>query len=128
MQDLETQGIAALVSCRPTPDPLVNAIRKSRAGTFVALVDRAPRPTTTACVTSMSPATTRTRQVAGEYITATTPEAKVVSFAACRSRSQHPPPAQDGFDKGNRRSKVEILDRQYGNWNRDDAFKSCRTI
>ncbi len=30
---------------------------------------------------------------------------------------------QDGFDKGIAGSKVKVLDRQYGNWNRDDAFK-----
>ncbi|MDB5555266.1 MAG: transporter substrate-binding protein, partial [Rhizobium sp.] len=30
---------------------------------------------------------------------------------------------QDGFDKGIAGSNVKVLDRQYGNWNRDDAFK-----
>ncbi len=31
---------------------------------------------------------------------------------------------QDGFDKGiEGQSGVKVLDRQFGNWNRDDAFK-----
>src|SRR5690606_36591162 len=43
VQDLETQGIDALVILPTDPDPLVNAIREVKdKGTFVALVDRAP--------------------------------------------------------------------------------------
>ncbi len=30
---------------------------------------------------------------------------------------------QDGFDKGIAGSNVKVLDRQFGNWNRDDAFR-----
>jgi hypothetical protein len=43
VQDLETQGIDALVILPTDPDPLVNAIKEVKGkGTFVALVDRAP--------------------------------------------------------------------------------------
>ncbi len=43
VQDLETQGIDALVILPSDPDPLVNAIKEVKGkGKFVALVDRAP--------------------------------------------------------------------------------------
>ena len=43
VQDLDTQGIDALVILPSDPDPLVNAIKEVKGkGKFVALVDRAP--------------------------------------------------------------------------------------
>ncbi len=123
LQDLEVQGIDALVVLPTDPDALVNAIIEVKnSGTFVALVDRAP---------SVNDGTVRDLyvagdnyglgKVAGEYIAATTPDAKVVVIRGL------PIPIdqmrQDGFDEGIAGSNVEVLDRQYGNWNRDDAFR-----
>jgi ribose transport system substrate-binding protein len=123
VQDLETQGIDALVILPTDPDPLVNAIKEVKNnGKFVALVDRAPSVNDNSVrdlyVAGNNPAL---GQVAGEYIKATTPEAKVVVIRGLPIPIDQQ--RQDGFDKGIAGSKVEILDRQYGNWNRDDAFK-----
>jgi len=59
--------------------------------------------------------------VSGEYIKKTTPDAEVVVIRGLPIPIDQQ--RQDGFDKGIAGSKVKVLDRQYGNWNRDDAFK-----
>src|SRR6218665_555963 len=80
VQDLETQGIDALVILPTDPDPLVNAIKEVKSkGTFVAIVDRAP---------SVNDNTVRDLyvagnnfalgQTAGDYIKTTTPDAELV--------------------------------------------------
>ncbi|MCG5480058.1 substrate-binding domain-containing protein [Sinorhizobium alkalisoli] len=123
VQDLETQGIDALVILPTDPDPLVNAIKEVKdKGTFVALVDRAPSVNDASVrdlyVAGNNPAL---GQVAGEYIKATTPDAEVVVIRGLPIPIDQQ--RQDGFDKGIEGSNVKVLDRQYGNWNRDDAFK-----
>ncbi|MBD9373601.1 substrate-binding domain-containing protein [Rhizobium sp. ARZ01] len=123
VQDLETQGIDALVILPTDPDPLVNAIKEVKGkGTFVALVDRAPSVNDNSVrdlyVAGNNPAL---GQTAGEYIKATTPDAEVVVIRGLPIPIDQQ--RQDGFDKGIEGSNVKVLDRQYGNWNRDDAFK-----
>jgi ribose transport system substrate-binding protein len=122
VQDLATQGIDALVILPSDPDPLVNAIKEVKSkGTFVAIVDRAPSATTTRSVTSTSPATTRRSARRRQYIKDTTPDAQVVVIRGLPIPIDQQ--RQDGFDKGIAGSNVKVLDRQFGNWNRDDAFK-----
>ncbi|MGG6895091.1 MULTISPECIES: substrate-binding domain-containing protein [Rhizobium] len=123
VQDLETQGIDALVILPSDPDPLVNAIKEVKGkGKFVTLVDRAPSNNDNSVrdlyVAGNNPAL---GQTAGEYIKATTPDAQVVVIRGLPIPIDQQ--RQDGFDKGIAGSKVKVLDRQYGNWNRDDAFK-----
>lgn len=123
VQDLETQGIDALVILPSDPDPLVNAIKQVKDnGKFVALVDRAPSVNDDTVrdlyVAGNNPAL---GEVAGKYIAETTPEAQVVVIRGLPIPIDQQ--RQDGFDKGIAGSKVKILDRQFGNWNRDDAFK-----
>ena len=123
VQDLETQGIDALVILPSDPDPLVNAIKEVKGnGKFVALVDRAPSVNDNTVrniyVAGNNPAL---GEVAGKYIADTTPEAQVVVIRGLPIPIDQQ--RQDGFDKGIAGSKVKILDRQFGNWNRDDAFK-----
>ena len=123
VQDLETQGIDALVILPSDPDPLVNAIKEVKGnGKFVALVDRAPSVNDDTVrdlyVAGNNPAL---GEVAGKYIADTTPEAQVVVIRGLPIPIDQQ--RQDGFDKGIAGSKVKILDRQFGNWNRDDAFK-----
>ena len=123
VQDLETQGIDALVILPTDPDPLVNAIKEVKdKGTFVALVDRAPS-TNDNSVRDLYVAGNNFAlgQTAGEYIKTTTPDAEVVVIRGMAIPIDQQ--RQDGFDKGIEGSNVKILDRQYGNWNRDDAFK-----
>jgi ribose transport system substrate-binding protein len=123
LQDLETQGIDALVILPTDPDPLVNAIKEIKAkGKFVALVDRAPSTNDDSVrdlyVAGNNPAL---GEVAGKYIAATTPDAEVVIIRGMAIPIDQQ--RQDGFDKGIAGSNVKVLDRQFGNWNRDDAFK-----
>jgi ribose transport system substrate-binding protein len=123
VQDLATQGIDALVILPTDPDPLVNAIRQIKdSGKFVALVDRAPSVNDNTVrdlyVAGNNPAL---GEVAGKYIAATTPDAEVVVIRGMPIPIDQQ--RQDGFDKGIAGSTVKILDRQFGNWNRDDAFK-----
>ncbi|WP_242218165.1 substrate-binding domain-containing protein [Shinella zoogloeoides] len=123
VQDLETQGIDALVILPTDPDPLVNAIKEVKGkGTFVALVDRAPS-TNDNSVRDLYVAGNNFAlgQTAGEYIKTTTPNAEVVVIRGMAIPIDQE--RQDGFDKGIEGSGIKILDRQYGNWNRDDAFK-----
>ena len=123
VQDLAVQGLDALVILPTDPDQLVNAIKEVKAkGTFVPIVDRAPSVNDTTVrdlyVAGNNPAL---GQVAGEYIKATTPDAKVVVIRGMPIPIDQQ--RQDGFDAGIKGSNVEVLDRQFGNWNRDDAFK-----
>ncbi|WP_320195436.1 substrate-binding domain-containing protein [Agrobacterium rosae] len=123
VQDLETQGIDALIILPSDPDPLVNAIKEVKGnGKFVALVDRAPSVNDDSVrdlyVAGNNPAL---GEVAGKYIADTTPEAQVVVIRGLPIPIDQQ--RQDGFDKGIAGSKVKVLDRQFGNWNRDDAFK-----
>jgi ribose transport system substrate-binding protein len=123
VQDLDTQGIDALVILPSDPDPLVNAIKEVKGkGKYVALVDRAPSTNDDTVrdlyVAGNNPAL---GEVAGKYIAAQTPDAEVVVIRGLPIPIDQQ--RQDGFDKGIAGSKVKVLDRQYGNWNRDDAFK-----
>ncbi|MFC5442192.1 substrate-binding domain-containing protein [Rhizobium halophytocola] len=123
LQDLEVQGIDALVILPTDPDPLVNAMKEIKSkGTFVSIVDRAPSTNDDSVrdlyVAGNNPAL---GEVAGKYIAENTPDAKVVVIRGLPIPIDQQ--RQDGFDKGIEGSKVEILDRQFGNWNRDDAFK-----
>ena len=123
IQDLAVQGLDALVILPTDPDPLVNAIKEVKAkGTFVTIVDRAPSVMDNSVrdlyVAGNNPAL---GQTAGEYIKANTPDAEVVIIRGLPIPIDQQ--RQDGFDKGIEGSNVKVLDRQFGNWNRDDAFK-----
>jgi ribose transport system substrate-binding protein len=123
VQDLAVQGLDALVILPTDPDQLVNAIKEVKdAGTFVAIVDRAPSVNDDSVrdlyVAGNNPAL---GEVAGQYIKANTPDAEVVVIRGMPIPIDQQ--RQDGFDKGIAGSNVKILDRQFGNWNRDDAFK-----
>ena len=123
VQDLAVQGLDALVILPTDPDQLVNAIKEVKAkGTFVTIVDRAPSVMDNSVrdlyVAGNNPAL---GQVAGEYIKATTPDAEVVVIRGMPIPIDQQ--RQDGFDAGIKGSNVKVLDRQFGNWNRDDAFK-----
>ncbi len=123
IQDLSVQGLDALVILPTDPDPLVNAIRQVKdKGTFVTIVDRAPSVNDSTVrdlyVAGNNPAL---GEVAGQYIAEHSPNAKVVVVRGLPIPIDQQ--RQDGFDKGIAGSNVEILDRQFGNWNRDDAFK-----
>jgi len=123
LQDLAVQKLDALVILPTDPDPLVEAIRQIKdSGTFVALVDRIPsvddKTLRDIYVAGDNPTFGR---VAGEYIKRHNPDAQVAVIRGM------PVPIdqqrQDGFDQGLQGSNVKILERQYGNWSQDDAFR-----
>jgi ribose transport system substrate-binding protein len=123
LEDLSTQGIDALVILPSDPDPLVNAIKQVKAkGTFVALVDRAPSNNDLSVrnlyVAGNNPAL---GAAAGDYIKANTPDAQVVVIRGLPIPIDQQ--RQDGFDAALKGSNVKVLEKQFGNWNRDDAFK-----
>ncbi len=123
VQDLSVQGLDALVILPTDPDQLVNSIKDVKdSGTFVALVDRAPSVNDNSIrdlyVAGNNPAL---GEVAGKYIAETTPDAQVVVIRGLPIPIDQQ--RQDGFDKGIEGSNVKVLDRQFGNWSRDDAFK-----
>jgi ribose transport system substrate-binding protein len=123
VQDLVTQGINALVILPSDPDPLVNAIKEVKnKNIFVALVDRAPSNNDNSVrdlyVAGNNPALGAT---AGEYIKKNTPNAQVAVIRGLPIPIDQQ--RQDGFDKAISGSNVKVLAKQFGNWNRDDAFK-----
>ena len=123
LEDLSTQGIDALVILPTNPDPLVNAIKQVKSnGTFVTLVDRAPSNNDSSVrdlyVAGNNPAL---GAVAGDYIKAHTPDAQVVVIRGLPIPIDQQ--RQDGFDAAIKGSNVKVLEKQYGNWSRDDAFK-----
>jgi ribose transport system substrate-binding protein len=123
VQDLVTQGINALVILPSDPDPLVNAIKEVKnKNIFVTLVDRAPSNNDDSVrdlyVAGNNPALGAT---AGEYIKKNTPNAQVAVIRGLPIPIDQQ--RQDGFDKAIAGSNVKVLEKQFGNWNRDDAFK-----
>ena len=123
LEDLSTQGIDALVILPSDPDPLVNAIKQVKAkGTFVALVDRAPSNNDLSVrdlyVAGNNPAL---GAAAGEYIKKNSPDAQVVVIRGLPIPIDQQ--RQDGFDAAVKGSNIKVLEKQFGNWNRDDAFK-----
>jgi len=123
LQDLETQGINALVVLPTDPDQVVNAIKEIKSkGTFVTLVDRSPSNNDTSVrdlyVAGNNP---DLGAKAGEYIKATTPNAQVVVIRGLPIPIDQQ--RQDGFDAAIKGSGVKVLEKQFGNWSTDDAFK-----
>jgi ribose transport system substrate-binding protein len=123
LEDLTTQGMNALVILPSNPDPLVNAIKQVKSkNIFVTLVDRAPSNNDDSVrdlyVAGNNPAL---GAVAGQYIKEHTPDAQVVVIRGLPIPIDQQ--RQDGFDKAIAGSGVKVLEKQFGNWNRDDAFK-----
>jgi ribose transport system substrate-binding protein len=123
LEDLTTQGMNALVILPSNPDPLVNAIKQVKSkNIFVTLVDRAPSNNDDSVrdlyVAGNNPAL---GAVAGKYIKEHTPDAQVVVIRGLPIPIDQQ--RQDGFDKAIEGSNVKVLEKQFGNWNRDDAFK-----
>ena len=138
LEDLTTQGMNALVILPSDPDPLVNAIKQVKSKhVFVTLVDRAPSNNDNSVrdlyVAGNNPALGST---AGDYIKMHTPAQE----SPQQYSAQQAPPAYGGSrpkvevvrfrDGGSTHkvcaiagSSVKVLEKQFGNWNRDDAFK-----
>jgi ribose transport system substrate-binding protein len=115
--------MTALVILPSDPDPLVNAIKQVKSkNIFVTLVDRAPS-TNDNSVRDLYVAGNNQAlgSAAGEYIKKRTPDARVAVIRGLPIPIDQQ--RQDGFDKAIAGSNVKVLEKQFGNWNRDDAFK-----
>jgi ribose transport system substrate-binding protein len=122
LEDLTTQGINALVVLPHNPDELTDAIRKVKeGGVFITVVDRALRDRSVEdlYVAGNNPALGR---VAAEYM-----KKKLGGKGDIVVIRGLPIPIDEqrvnAFNEGIKGSEIKVLDTQFGNWSRDDAFK-----
>ncbi|MCX5570463.1 MULTISPECIES: ABC transporter substrate-binding protein [Kaistia] len=122
LEDLTTQGIDALVTLPHNSDELTDPIRQvKQKGVFITVVDRALTDNSVAdlYVAGNNPALGR---VAGEYIKEKlNGKGNVVVIRGLPIVIDEE--RNKGFDEGIAGSDIKVLDRQFGNWSRDDAFK-----
>jgi len=122
LEDLTAQGIDALVTLPHNSDELTDPIRQVKdKGIFVTVVDRALSDPTIQdlYVAGNNPELGR---VAGEYIKKELGgKGDVVVIRGLPIVIDEE--RQKGFDEAIKGSDINVLDRQFGNWSRDDAFK-----
>ena len=121
LEDLTTQGIDALVTLPHNSDELTDPLRQVKEkGVFVTVVDRALSDPTIQdlYVAGNNPELGR---VAGEYLkdTLKTGDVAVIRGLPIVIDEER----QKGFDDAIAGSGIKVLDKQFGNWSRDDAFK-----
>jgi ribose transport system substrate-binding protein len=122
LEDLTTQGINALVVLPHNPDELTDPIRKvKQKGAFITVVDRALRD----------------RSIEDLYVAGNNPELGRVAAAYMKEKLGGkgeivvirglPIPIDEqrvnAFNEGIKGTEIKVLDSQFGNWSRDDAFK-----
>ena len=122
LEDLTTQGIDALVVLPHNPDELTDPIRKvKQKGAFITVVDRALRE----------------RAIEDLYVAGNNPELGRVAAKYIKERLNGkgdivvirglPIPIDEqrvnAFNEGIKGTDIKVLDSQFGNWSRDDAFK-----
>lgn len=122
LEDLTTQGINALVVLPHNPDELTDAIRKVKErGVFITVVDRALRD----------------RSIEDLYVAGNNPELGRVAAKFIKEKLGGkgdiviirglPIPIDEqrvnAFLEGIKGTDIKVLDTQFGNWSRDDAFK-----
>ena len=121
LEDLTTQGMDALVVLPHNSDELTGPLKKVKAkGVFITVVDRALSDPSIndIYVAGNNPELGR---VAGKYMKDKLGNADVVIIRGL-------PIVIDeerikGFEEAVKGSGIKILDKQFGNWSRDDAFK-----
>ncbi|WP_062224045.1 substrate-binding domain-containing protein [Aureimonas sp. D3] len=122
LEDLTAQGIDALVTLPHNSDELTDPIRQVKdGGVFVTVVDRA---LSDPAIQDLYVAGNNLElgKVAGEYIKDRMKDGgDVVVIRGLPIVIDEE--RQKGFDEGIAGSKIKVLDRQFGNWSRDDAFK-----
>ena len=121
LEDLTTQGIDALVTLPQNSDELTDPIRQVKAkGVFITVVDRALSDPSISdlYVAGNNPDLGR---VAGEYMKKNMGSGNVVVIRGLPIVIDEE--RQKGFDTAIAGSGIKVLDKQFGNWSRDDAFK-----
>jgi len=122
LEDLSTQGIDALVVLPHDPNVLTDPIRKVKnKGTFVTVVDRIAND----------------RSIYDLYVGGDNPGLGASAAAFFKQKMPEggdivvirglPIPIDamrvDAFNEGIKGTKIKVIDSQFGNWSRDDAFK-----
>lgn len=121
LEDLTTQKIDALVTLPHNSDELTDPLRQvKKKGVFVTVVDRALSDSSIQdlYVAGNNPELGR---VAGQYMKDNLKTGDIVVIRGLPIVIDEE--RQKGFDAGIAGSGIKILDRQFGNWSRDDAFK-----
>ncbi|KAB0681244.1 substrate-binding domain-containing protein [Aureimonas leprariae] len=121
LEDLSAQGMDALVTLPHNSDELTDPIRQVKEkGTFVTVVDRALSDNTIQdlYVAGNNPELGR---VAGKYMVDTLKSGDVVVIRGLPIVIDEE--RQKGFDEAIAGSNIKVLEKQFGNWSRDDAFK-----
>ena len=121
LEDLVTQGVDALVTLPHNSDELTDPIRSVKdQGIFVTVVDRA-RSDQSIPDLYVAGDNEELGQVAGEYLKSKLKSGNVVVIRGLPIVIDEE--RQKGFDGAVAGSDLKILDKQFGNWSRDDAFK-----
>jgi ribose transport system substrate-binding protein len=122
LEDLTTQGINALVVLPHNPDELTDPIRKVKdKGAFVTVVDRALRD----------------RSIEDLYVGGDNPGLGRAAAVFMKDKLNGkgdivvirglPIPIDEqrvnAFNEGIKGTDIKVIDSQFGNWSRDDAFK-----
>ncbi len=121
LEDLTTQGIDALVVLPHNSDELTGPLQTVKdKGVFITVVDRALSDPTIndLYVAGNNPELGR---VAGKYFADTLGTADIVIIRGLPIVIDEE--RQAGFAEGIAGSGINVLDSQFGNWSRDDAFK-----
>ena len=121
LEDLTAQGIDALVTLPHNSDELTDPIRQVKEkGVFVTVVDRALSDQTIEDL-YVAGNNSELGRVAGQYIKDTLKTGEVVVIRGLPIVIDEE--RQKGFDEALAGSGIKVIDRQFGNWSRDDAFK-----
>jgi ribose transport system substrate-binding protein len=122
LEDLTTQGLDALVVLPHNPDELTDSIRQVKTkGAFITVVDRALRD----------------RSIEDLYVAGNNPDLGRQAAIYIKDRLKGkgdivvirglPIPIDEqrvnAFNQEIKGSDIKVLDSQFGNWSRDDAFK-----
>ncbi len=121
LDDLSAQKIDALVVLPFNSDELTNPVREiKKRGTFVTVVDRGLKDSSIQdiYVAGNNPEFGR---VAGKYFADNLKQGNVVVFRGIPTVIDEE--RVSSFEKALEGSGVKVIDKQYANWNRDDAFK-----
>ncbi|HEV2603853.1 MAG TPA: ABC transporter substrate-binding protein [Microvirga sp.] len=121
LDDLTTQKIDALVVLPFNSDELTNPVREvKKKGTFITVVDRGLKDPSIQdlYVAGNNPEFGR---VAGKYFVDNLKQGNVVVFRGIPTVIDEE--RVTNFEKALEGSGVKVIDKQYANWNRDDAFK-----
>lgn len=121
LEDLTTQGMDALVTLPHNSDELTDPIRQVKEkGIFVTVVDRALSDPTIQDL-YVAGNNVELGRVAGQYLKDTLGKGDVVVIRGLPIVIDEE--RQKGFDDAVAGSEIKVLDKQFGNWSSDDAFK-----